>query len=105
MLYEWWTAEVARRSDPGYPGCLLHPATRRATGVRWWAARFRAWPGVAGEPRRTAPSSGRHGPLSPADEASTLALGARAGLTGRARCSVPAEDCLTGDERGLTARP
>jgi len=41
------------------------------------------------------------GPLSPADEASTLALGARAGQTGRARCSVPAKDYLTGDERGL----
>jgi len=35
--------EIARRSDAGSPVCLLHPAIRRATGVRRSAAHFRAW--------------------------------------------------------------
>jgi len=41
-------AAIARRSDRGNPGCLLHPATRRATGVQRSTARFRAWWAVAG---------------------------------------------------------
>ena len=45
------------------------------------------------------------GPLSPTDEASLLAPGAPAGLTGRPRCSVPAKGHTAGDEQGLTARP
>src|SRR6056297_1508513 len=72
-----WTVGVARRSRPGSPGRLLHPATRRATGVRWSAAHFRAWRAATVEPRRDAPAGARRGPPSPTDEASTLASGAR----------------------------
>src|SRR6056297_1606683 len=51
------------------------------------------------------PASARRRPLSPQDEASKSAPGARYGLTGRHRCSVPAQDHSAGDEQGLTARP
>src|SRR6056297_1352912 len=52
-----------------------------------------------------APASVRRRPLSPQDEASASASGARPGLTGRARSSVPAQDHSAGEEQGLTARP
>jgi len=42
-----WRTALARRSVRGNLGCLLHPATRRATGVRRSTARFRAWWAVA----------------------------------------------------------
>ncbi len=54
-----------------------------------------------GSPLRTSDTK----PLSPQDEVSTLAPGARTGLTGRARRSVPAKDSMAGYEQGLTARP
>ncbi|GGC60560.1 hypothetical protein GCM10007209_23280 [Haloferax sulfurifontis] len=44
-------------------------------------------------------------PLSPKDEVSTLASGARAGLTGRARVRSPLKTYFAGREQGLTARP
>ncbi len=44
-------------------------------------------------------------PLSPKDEVSTLASGARAGLTGRARVRSPLKTYFAGEEQGLTARP
>src|SRR6056297_4059094 len=51
------------------------------------------------------PASARRGPLSPQDEASKSASGARYGLTGRLRNSAPAKDHSAGDEEGLTPRP
>jgi len=92
-------SEIARRSDPGNPSRLLHPAILRATGVRRWAARFRAWPGATDEPRRSVPADARRGPLSPKDEASTLAPGARIGLTGRPRVRSPLKTVVRVESR------
>ena len=98
-------SRIARRSGAGNPGRLLHPAILRATGVRRWAARFRAWPGAVDEPRRSVPADARRGPLSPKDEASTLAPEARTGLTGRPRVRSPLKTVVRVKEQGLTARP
>jgi len=84
------TPGVARRSRSGNPGCLLRPATPRATIVQRFAARFRAWRTAAGKSRRDAPAGGRREPWPPRDEVSTSASGARTGLSGRVRGSVPA---------------
>src|SRR6056297_3260297 len=56
-------------------------------------------------PDCSTPASARRRPLSPQDEASKSASGARHGLTGRLRGSVPAEGHSAGSEQGLTARP
>jgi len=74
-------AELPAVPDTGILGCLLHPAIRRATGVRRWAARFRAWPTVADKPVCPTPAGDHTEPLSPTDEVSTLAPEAYVGST------------------------
>jgi hypothetical protein len=99
------TTGIARRSGTGNTAYLLHPATRRAVGVRGSVARFRAWRNVRDKPRRNAPAGVRSWTATPDGR------GFYVGLQGPRRSdrthpdSVPAEDHSAGVEQGLTARP